>query len=93
MNPSVDNLYSIAGNTTVGQAALPDPSEEAQALKVQSEILQADDIEDFEDSDDEVTPISATSLARHKVSDSNCRSIPSNKGDSEVVILLDKPTK
>lgn len=52
VNPSVDNLYSIARESIQRHAKTPGPSKDDAALKTQAEILEMDDIEDF-DSDNE----------------------------------------
>jgi hypothetical protein len=63
VNPSVDNLYSIARESIQRHARNHGSSKEDAFLKVQAEILEMDDIEDF-GSDDEKTPSEGNSMVQ-----------------------------
>ena len=52
VNPSVENFYSVARESTGAQVKYAGPSKETEMLEAQAKILGEDDIEDF-DSDEE----------------------------------------
>lgn len=61
VNPSVDNFYSIARESVQRQAKTRGALKEDATLKVQSEILETDDIEDFDSDTDEKATNGGTS--------------------------------
>ena len=60
MNPSVENFYSVARESIENDGRAIAPSQENVALEIQQELLQMDDIQDF-DSDSEGYALKAPS--------------------------------
>jgi hypothetical protein len=88
VNPSVDNLYSIARETHAKEARRAPKKQEDVGLQEQARILKTDDIADF-DSDEEST----RPLCQENATNSDNRQLTSSfrpaasRQDDEVVVI------
>lgn len=89
VNPSVDNLYSVARENLVSEERHSNREEDDKALKEQTEILEMDDIVDYDSEDSTPNHDSKGSHLNHAAASAPPPTMKGPENSQEIIVIDD----